>query len=256
MHDLKQRKRRHLLGVIVLVTISVLPGISFSIPTPVVNTISPSSTIVDGVGFTLTVNGSGFEAPTSSTPGTVVMFRGFALPTTYISPTQITAMVPGLGTTLTRMDLARLTILSQLSENGITSFLNSTGGIFCSFADVSCPGPPGGMVTDSTGVSSGWRYSESMYRLSYYKGCQTSNDPLRLFCPTDSVNWLGTVGIINVHVLTTSLGPPLVPLTSNSVDFNILPRAKVPTLSVLGFLALMIALFGSGIMALRRPRVG
>jgi uncharacterized protein (TIGR03437 family) len=57
--------------------------------------ISPSSAIVGGAAFTLTVSGTGFtpigEGPI---PGSVVQWNGTPLPTSFVSNTQLTAQVP------------------------------------------------------------------------------------------------------------------------------------------------------------------
>ena len=50
--------------------------------------IAPTSATADGNGFVLTVNGSTFE------PDTVVYWNGIGRPTTYISPTEVTAQIP------------------------------------------------------------------------------------------------------------------------------------------------------------------
>jgi Putative Ig domain len=55
---------------------------------PVLNSISPTSATGGGGAFTLTANGSGF------TSGTVVLWNGGALATTYISDTKLTAAAP------------------------------------------------------------------------------------------------------------------------------------------------------------------
>ncbi|MBP8295374.1 MAG: hypothetical protein KAX84_04650, partial [Burkholderiales bacterium] len=122
--------------------------------------ISPASVTTSVNDFTLMVHGTGFTAPVfgpTPQPGTMVRLATPAgapvLPTTFVSPTQLSVLVPGFGTTLTRGSLARLALLSQMTEQAITALLNSTGGIFCSFADVACPGAAGGAATDSTGVS-------------------------------------------------------------------------------------------------------
>jgi 6-phosphogluconolactonase (cycloisomerase 2 family) len=58
-------------------------------PTPAVASISPSSVVASGAGFTLTVNGSGFDA------GSTVSINGTAFSTTYVNSTQLTINVPG-----------------------------------------------------------------------------------------------------------------------------------------------------------------
>lgn len=85
---------------------------------------------------------------------------------------------------VTRLDMARWTIRSLMDENAITAYLNSTGGIACAFGDIPCPGSSG-TVTNLTGISGGWRYVESMFRLGITSGCQAS--PTRLFCPSNTL---------------------------------------------------------------------
>ena len=57
-------------------------------PVPTVSSLAPATAVAGSVGFTLTVNGTGFVA------GSVVNFNGVALPTTLVSATQLTAAVP------------------------------------------------------------------------------------------------------------------------------------------------------------------
>jgi len=61
-----------------------LPGLSGTVLTG----ISPTSTTSGSAGFTLTLNGVGFTA------GSTVSFNGAAIPTTFVSATQLTAAVP------------------------------------------------------------------------------------------------------------------------------------------------------------------
>ena len=150
--------------------VAAQPGRARSIklaPLVTLTGISPASVTTTVNDFTLTVYGTGFTAPVfgpTPQPGTMVRLATPAgapvLPTTFVSPTQLSVLVPGFGTALTRGSLARLALLSQMTEQAITAYLNSTGGMFCSFADVACPGSSGGTVTDSTGLSGDWRYIE------------------------------------------------------------------------------------------------
>jgi sugar lactone lactonase YvrE len=57
-------------------------------PVPVLGSISPAFTSEGGAGFTLTVTGSGF------TSGSTVSWGSTALPTQYVSATQLTAQIP------------------------------------------------------------------------------------------------------------------------------------------------------------------
>lgn len=67
---------------------SSVVGQQSSNPTPVLNTLSPTSTAAGGAAFTLTVNGTGFLS------SSVVEWNGTPLSTTYISAQQLTASVP------------------------------------------------------------------------------------------------------------------------------------------------------------------
>jgi hypothetical protein len=56
-------------------------------PSPTISSISPSSAVAGGAGFTLTVNGSNFVT------GSVVNFNGAVRPSTYISSTQLSIAI-------------------------------------------------------------------------------------------------------------------------------------------------------------------
>jgi hypothetical protein len=111
----------------------------------------------------------------------------------------------GVNSLVTRAEMARWTIRAQMDEPGITAYLNSTGGIFCSFADVSCPGTSG-TATDTTGVTGDWRYIETMYRRGYTKGCEATNDGQRRFCPTRNLN-RGEMAVFIIRAKMNSVFP-------------------------------------------------
>jgi uncharacterized protein (TIGR03437 family) len=76
-------------------------GVRFTVgpPNPVITSLSPSTVIVGGPGFTLTINGAGFVS------GATVQMGSTVLATTFINSTQLTALVPaalitGLGNLL------------------------------------------------------------------------------------------------------------------------------------------------------------
>jgi uncharacterized repeat protein (TIGR03803 family) len=56
-------------------------------PAPTITSISPTSAISSGTGFTLTVNGTNFVS------GSTVNFNGNAHTTTFVSATQLTAVI-------------------------------------------------------------------------------------------------------------------------------------------------------------------
>ena len=57
-------------------------------PVPVASSLSPTSTRSGGASFVLTVNGSSFIS------GSAIAWNGAALPTTFVSTTQLTSQVP------------------------------------------------------------------------------------------------------------------------------------------------------------------
>ena len=114
---------------------------------------------------------------------------------------------------VTRQDMARWTIRGQMDEAAITAYLNATGGIYCSFADVSCPGNSGTVLDTTGGQSAGnWRYIETMYRRGYTKGCDTTNDGQRRFCPGRNL----TRGEMAVFVIRAKMNSVFPTVTSGA----------------------------------------
>jgi hypothetical protein len=80
------------------VTFTVTP------PQPMITSLSPASALAGGAQFTLTINGSGFVLGSFASMGTP------RLVTTYVSPTQLTAVVP--ASLLTSADVLGVTVYS------------------------------------------------------------------------------------------------------------------------------------------------
>jgi len=107
-----------------------------------------------------------------------------------------------------RRDMATWVIRAQMDENAITNYLNATGGIYCSFADVACPGSSG-VVTNTTGASTQWRYIETMSRRGYTKGCEATNDGQHRFCP-DRTLTRGEMAVFVVRAKMNGVFPTVV----------------------------------------------
>jgi hypothetical protein len=84
-------------------------------PTPSISTFSPTYADAGGAAFTLTVNGAGFVS------GSTVYWGTFALATTYVSATQLTALVP--ATDITATGTASITVVSPTPGGGASSTL-------------------------------------------------------------------------------------------------------------------------------------
>ncbi|HUQ90165.1 MAG TPA: S-layer homology domain-containing protein, partial [Bryobacteraceae bacterium] len=130
---------------------------------------------------------------------------------TEIDPGSRTASSFNVNGSVTRAEMARWTIRGQMNEAAVTAYINSTGGFFCSFADV-CPGTaPGANITDSN-PSGDWRYVELMYRRGYTKGCEATNDGQRRFCPTRNL----TRGEMSVFLIRAKMNSVFPTVTSGA----------------------------------------
>jgi hypothetical protein len=149
---------------------------------------------------------------------------------TYIQIAKQTEIDPGSRTaatfnpdgTVLRRDMAKWVVRSQMNETAVTNYLNSTGGIFCSFADVQCPGSTGGTVTDTTGTSE-WRYIELMYRRGYTKGCNATTDAQRRFCPADQLSR----GQMSAFIIRAKMNSVFPTVTSGAASASCLPTGTV-----------------------------
>lgn len=108
-------------GVFPITVFTPAPGggtssvINFSVnnPVPTVSLISPTSTLVGGAAFTLTVMGSNFVQDS------VVQWNGNALATTYVSATKLTAAVP--ASDLTTAGTASATVFNPTPGGGTST---------------------------------------------------------------------------------------------------------------------------------------
>jgi sugar lactone lactonase YvrE len=84
-------------------------------PLPVIGRLSPAYTSARGAAFTLMVNGSNF------TGGSTILWAGTALPTTYVSATQLTAQVP--ASSIAAMGTPSITVQTPTPGGGTSSVL-------------------------------------------------------------------------------------------------------------------------------------
>jgi hypothetical protein len=82
-------------------------------PTLAINNLSPDATVAGGPTFTLTINGSGFL------PGSIAVWNGTPLTTTFVSTSQLTAQIP--SALITTPQSATVTVsFSELTSNSVT----------------------------------------------------------------------------------------------------------------------------------------
>lgn len=95
---------------------------------------------------------------------------------------------------VSRLEMAALVVKSLSDEQGVTDYLNATGGCPNSFSDITPPDCDANQVTNTTGglsydagrtFAGGWRYAEYAYRRGLTKGCGGTVDVSRKFCPND-----------------------------------------------------------------------
>jgi photosystem II stability/assembly factor-like uncharacterized protein len=93
-------------------------------PAPTITTISPISANSGDPNFTLTVNGSGFLNGAIVDFNNSTTFRGNALPSTFVSSTQLTAIVPASAITLPGP--FTVNVLNPVPTVGPSNFVNFT----------------------------------------------------------------------------------------------------------------------------------
>jgi len=98
-------------------TLGVSGAVSFSVnyPAPQLASISPTQALAGGPAFTLTATGSSFTRASS------ILWNGTALPTTYVSATQLTATVP--ATDIASVASATISVSTPTPGGGASSGL-------------------------------------------------------------------------------------------------------------------------------------
>jgi len=124
---------------------------------------------------------------------------------------------------VTRAEMAMWVVRSQMDDAMVINFLNATGGLpqtsglgATSFADnplipqvAGCPiatNPPQGAGTQFCSAQTIANYIETMYRRGYTKGCSTTNDGRRNYCPADFVT-RGQMSIFLVRAKMANVYP-------------------------------------------------
>jgi len=94
-------------------------------PVPTISSLNPLSTTVGGPAFTLTVTGTNYV------PGSVVQWNGADRATTYVSATQLTAVIP--ATDLLTAGTARVTVFNSPPGGGMSNSMSLVIGVLGGF---------------------------------------------------------------------------------------------------------------------------
>ncbi len=219
------RCRWTVLGLLVVPTLSLLlacgGGSSGGTPAPTgpsITSISPTSVAAGAAGFTLTVAGTNFVQTSA------VNWNGASLTTTYVSATQLTAVVPdnrlatGAAVTVTVVNPG-----NGGTSNGAAFAVNNPAPVMTAIAPTSVPAETGGfqLTVDGSGFSSGSqvRWNGTTLPTTYVRA-----DQLTASVPAAN---LASAGFASVTVVNPSPGGG----TSMAHVFSIgpAPRGSSPT---------------------------
>jgi len=117
-------------------TVTVDPSVN---PIPIAASLSPTSVVVGGAAFTLTVNGSKFV------PASVVQWNGAARPTTYVSATRLQASIS--ASDIAAVGTAQVTVFNPSPVGGMSGALSVAVNPPPALAVNTTSVAPGGVVT-------------------------------------------------------------------------------------------------------------
>src|SRR6184192_3491289 len=204
---------------------------------PTITSISPTSTIAGSGQFTLTVNGTNFV---STSPASTVYWNGSPLTTTFVSSTQLTAIVPAAN--VATVGTASVTVVNPAPGGGtsnsvtftinppppvITSATTASGTVGVAFSyqitatnnptSFNATGLPGGLtVNTSTGLISGTPTTAGTYTVTLSAtnagGTGSATLTLTVVNPpppviTSATTANGTVGVAFSYQITATNNP-------------------------------------------------
>jgi len=114
-------------------------------PVPVLTMVSPLSSMAGSSAFTLTVNGSNFNAYS------VIRFNGLMRTTTYVSPTQLTAFIPASDSMVTGQYV--VDVINPAPGGGTSAFMLFTVNPVSGAPVPTLPNTGFGPTQASTGVA-------------------------------------------------------------------------------------------------------
>lgn len=208
-------------------------GVPFTV-TPTISSLSPNSATAGGPGFTLTVNGTGFES------GATVDFNGNSLGATIVSPTQLTASVPA------SLIATPGTLPVTVTSGGQTS--NSVN-----FTVAAAPPPPAiTSISPTSATAGGAAFTLTVNGSNFGADSVVNFNGTAL--TTTFVSAAQVTAAVPASLITTSGTVPVTlttsGMTSNSVSFTILPAPVItsitPATVTAGGAAFTLTVNGSG----------
>src|ERR1017187_6419374 len=176
-----------------LTALTVLGG------SPSISGLNPGSSTASGPMFTIAVNGSGFVA------GSIVQWNGSALPTTYVSGTQLTASVS--ANLIAGQRTASVTVLNPggILSNAVTFTISAAAPAISTLSPSSATanGPAFTMTINGSGflVGSTVQWNGSALSTTYFSGAQlTAAVPANLI----AIQGKASVRVLNPGGTTSS----------------------------------------------------
>jgi uncharacterized protein (TIGR03437 family) len=199
--------------------------------TPTLTSLSPDQSTAGGGAFILTVNGAGF-VPTST-----VQWNNSALPTTFVSGTQVTASVP--ASLIASAGVSNVTVITTgVAPSAALVFTTLALAITSLSPDAVTPGGPAfSLIVNGAGFVSGStvQWNGTALTTSFFNPAQLS--------ATVSANLIATAGTASITVANPG-GPTTSPATFSISGLTV--TSLSPGSAVAGSAAFTLSAFGTG----------
>ncbi len=201
-----------------LVMLGIMPLAAMA-ATPTITSVVPSSTVVGGSAFTMTVNGNNFDS------NAVVNINGSARPTTYVSSTQLTAQIP--ATDIAATSNLNVSVTNPSAGGGISAVQTFTvGNVAPSTTSISSSVVPAGNGAFTLTVNGSNFLPGSVVQFNGSARATTYVSPTQLTAAITAADLL-TPGSFNVAVVNPAPGGG----TSNAQVLTVAGNNPVPTLT-------------------------
>lgn len=181
---------------------------------PTISSVSPNTITAGSAAFTITVSGSGFAS------GAAVKWNGTALPTSFVSSTQLTAAVPASDVASTGVDHVTVTSGSSTSNSVNVTVVAGPAIASLSPASTTAGGSAFTLTVQGTGFASG---ATVVWNTTSVTATYKSSTQLTASIPA---SYIANPGTVSVSVKSNGV-------SSNSVTFTINARPGTPSITSL-----------------------